>query len=240
MEKEVELRAKYEELKKRAQRVSDIQTVEKVFDTYLQYYNLQHVEGILSTLALEQPDVSVEEAYSEVFEGKEAVEEYFDCFRRLAGKTGILVEQHCVCPVIELAGDGKTAKLVCFSRGVKCVAAANLQTYLAGRYYVDFVKDESGTWKIWHLHWFMVYDSEVKKGFMYSQTTNNQEWENPELKDVFTAKANKPSTYWPVIFNPAVPYDYIPEAPDPYDTYDGITALKRTRILQHFWDREKY
>ena len=48
----------------------------------------------------------MEEAYSEVFEGKEAVEEYFDCFRRLAGKTGILVEQHCVCPVIELAGDG--------------------------------------------------------------------------------------------------------------------------------------
>ncbi|EOS37818.1 hypothetical protein D3Z53_17845 [Lachnospiraceae bacterium] len=240
MEREEQLRARYEDLKKRAQRVSDIQTVEKLFHTYLQYYNLQHVEGILSTLALDQSDVSVEEGYSEVYEGKEAVESYFDCFRRLSKKPGILVEQHCVCPVIELAGDGKTAKLVCFARGIKGVAAAELQTYLAGRYYVDFIKEEDGTWKIWHLHWFIIYDSEVKKGFMYSQTTNNEEWRHPELSDVFTSRANKPSTYWPVIFNPKTPYDYIPEAPEPYETYDGITALKRTRILQHFWDREKY
>ena len=89
--KEQELMERYEELKKRAERVSDIQTVERLFNTYLQYYNLQHVDGILSTLALDQPDVSVEEAYSEVFEGREAVKNYFDCFRKLAGKPGILL-----------------------------------------------------------------------------------------------------------------------------------------------------
>ena len=75
---------------------------------------------------------------------------------------------------------------------------------------------------------------------MYSQTTNQAEWMIPEMSDVFTARANKPSTYWPVLFNPNASFDYIPEAPDPYETYDGITALKRTRILQHFWDRNKY
>ena len=239
-EREKQLRQRYEELMARAQRVSDIQTVENVFNKFLQYYNLQHAEGMLSLFALDQPDVSIEEAYSEVFEGREAVESYIDQFRRLATKRGVLLEEHAVCPVIELAGDGKTAKIVCFARGIKGVAATKCQTYLAGRYYADFIKSVDGEWKIYHLHYFLIYDSEVKKGFMYSQLTDNSEWTNDEMKDVFTALANKPSTYWPVIFNPKAPYDYIPEAPDPYETYDGITALKRTRILQHFWDRDKY
>lgn len=239
-DREAKLLERYENLKKRAERVQTAQEVENLFDTYLQYYNLQHTDGMLSCFALEKEDVSVEEAYSEVFEGKKAVEEYYSCFRKLAVKKGVLLEQHCTCPVIEVAGDGQTAKMVCFSRGVKAISAAKCQTFIAGRYYVDFVKDSNGVWKIWHMHWFMIYDSDMKKGFMFSQTTNNEEWGVEEMKDVFTAQATKPSTYWPVIFNPAVSYDYIPEPPDAYETYDGITALKRTRILQHFWDREKY
>ena len=240
MDREAQLLARYEEIMTRAKRVEAVHEIENLFDTYLQFYNLQHADGMLSCFALEQPDVSVEEAYSEVYEGKEAVTSYYNCFRRLAVKKGVLLEQHCTCPVIELAGDGKTAKMVCFSRGVKAISAAQCQTFIAGRYYADFIQDSTGVWKIWHMHWFMIYDSDMRKGFMFSQTTNNEEWEIPEMRDVFTALPNKPSTYWPVIFNPAASYDYIPETPDAYETYEGITALKRTRILQHFWDREKY
>jgi hypothetical protein len=231
-----DLQKRLEELKRRAQRVADIQNVEKLFNTYLQYYALQHKEGVLGTFALDQPDVSVEEAYSEVFEGAQAVEDYYDFMTRLARKPGILLEQQAVCPVIEIAGDGKTAKIVCFSRGVKGVAQTKVQSFMAGKYYVDFIKQPDGEWKIWHMQWFMIFDSDMKKGFMYHQTWNGEEWNHPELEDVFTAKQNKPSTYWPNVFNPNIPCDYIPEAPEPFETYDGMTALKRTRILQHYWD----
>lgn len=240
MSNEASIQQRIEQLKKRATRVADVHEVEKVFNKWLQYYNLQHKEGMLSCFALEEPDVSIEEAYSEVFQGKDKLEEYFDCFRRLAGKKGIILEQQATCPVIELAGDGETAKLVCFSRGVKGIAPANLQTHLAGRYYVDFKKTANGDWKIWHLHWFVIFDTPVKVGFMKQSITNKEEWKIPEMQDVFTAVANKPSTYWPVVFNPNAPYDYIPEAPDPYEHYDGITDQKRTRLLRHLWDREKY
>lgn len=234
------IQQRIDDLKKRATRVADIQAVENLFDRYLQYYALQHRDGILSTFALDEPTVSVEEAYSEVFQGRAKVEEYYDCLRRLAGKKGILLEQQCACPVIEIAGDGATAKLVCFSRGVKGVAPAQVQTYIAGRYYVDFLKQPDGQWKIWHLHWFVIYDTPVKVGFLNQQTTDHAEWLVPEMQDVFTAQPNKPSTYWPVIFNPKTSYDYIPEAPDPYETYDGITDQKRTRFLRHIWDHIKY
>ena len=231
---------RYESLQARAQRLADIQQVEKVFDTYLQYCALQHEQGVLDTFALDLPDVSVEEGYSEVYEGSKAVKGYFAALVRLAGKNGILWEQQAVCPVIEIAGDGKTAKLVCFARGVKCIAPAELQTYLAGKYYVDFTKQADRRWKIWHLHWFMTYETRVKEGFLYNQTNNNREWQHPDLQDVFVEKPNKPATYWPVLLNPVAPADYVPEAPEPYQTYDGITALKRTRILQHYWDRAKF
>ncbi len=234
-----ELQLRFEELKRRAERVNDIQEVEKVFNKYLQYYALQHKQGILSTFALDMLDVSVEEAYSEVFEGAQAVQDYYDAMTRLAEKPGILLEQQAICPVIEIAGDRKTAKMVCFSKGVKGVALTNVQSFIAGRYYADFIKQPDGQWKIWHLHWFIIYDSDMKKGFMYHQSWNGEEWNHPELKDVFSTKQNKPCTYWPNIFNPKVPCDYIPECPKPYETYDGITALEHTRILRHYWDPSK-
>lgn len=235
-----ELQKLFCDLEARAQKVKDIQQVEKVFNTYLQYCALQHKQGVLDQFAMEQPDVSVEEGYSEVYEGRKSVEGYYDALVRLAQKRGFLLEQQAVCPAIEIAGNGKTAKLVSFARGIKCVAVAEHQAYLAGRYYVDFIKNLDGDWKIWHLHWFMIYEAKVKEGFLYSQTNNNRDWQHPEMKDVFVERANKPSTYWPVIFNPLTPADYIPEAPDPYEEYDGITALKRTRLLYHKWDRKKF
>lgn len=240
MSNEINVQERIEQLKKRAERVHAIQEVENVFDKFLQYYNLQHKDGMMSCFALDEEDVSIEEAYSEVFQGKEKLAECFDCFKRLAGKKGVLLEQTAVCPVIEIAGDGETAKLVSFSRGLKGIDAADLQTYTAGRYYADFKKQADGSWKIWHLHWFVIFDTPVKVGFLNQSITNKQEWTIPEMEDVFTAVANKPSTYWPVVFNPNASYDYIPEAPEPYEHYDGMTDQKRTRYLHHMWDRTKY
>ena len=52
MDREAQLLARYEEIMKRAKRVEAVHEIENLFDTYLQFYNLQHADGMLSCFAL--------------------------------------------------------------------------------------------------------------------------------------------------------------------------------------------
>lgn len=60
-------------------------------------------------------------------------------------------------PVIEVAGDGKTAKMICYSIGLAVRGSVDdrgntsISTgWMWEKYAVDFIK-ENGEWKIWHL-----------------------------------------------------------------------------------------
>jgi hypothetical protein len=60
-------------------------------------------------------------------------------------------------PVIEVAGDGKTAKMLCYSIGLSIRGTVDengneskSSSWMWEKYGVDFVK-ENGEWKIWHL-----------------------------------------------------------------------------------------
>lgn len=60
-------------------------------------------------------------------------------------------------PVIEVAGDGKTAKMLCYSIGLSIRGTVDengneskSSSWMWEKYAVDFVK-EDGEWKIWHL-----------------------------------------------------------------------------------------
>jgi hypothetical protein len=67
-----------------------------------------------------------------------------------------MMAMHCpICPVIEIAGDGKTAKGVWIGLGL--LAMKNRETgepegaWEWDKYGIDFIK-EDGEWKIWHHH----------------------------------------------------------------------------------------
>lgn len=67
---------------------------------------------------------------------------------------GDLIAHHVSTPCVVLAGDGKTAKGVWYSLGVQ--AAGNPDGTCRAVWYpqricADFVKEDSGQWKIWHL-----------------------------------------------------------------------------------------
>jgi len=122
-------------------------------------------------------------------------------------------------PVIEVAGDGKTAKGVWLGTGF--VGQVNVKTkkpecvWEWDRYGVDFVK-EDGKWKFWHFHIYSLFTA----GW-------NDPWENQ-----FKKKESGPGMRYPegtqpdgpgvdeYPYEPGVALKLIPELPEPYETWD--------------------
>jgi hypothetical protein len=67
---------------------------------------------------------------------------------------GDLIAHHISTPCVVLAGDGKTAKGVWYSLGVKSTGNPDgtcKAMWYPERVCADFVKEDSGEWKIWHV-----------------------------------------------------------------------------------------
>ncbi len=75
---------------------------------------------------------------------------------------GILHMHSMMTPVIEVAGDGKTAKGVWDSFGASVNNPDDIGGWLSVKYGVDFIK-EDGKWKIWHLQVYPVYSIKFDK-----------------------------------------------------------------------------
>jgi hypothetical protein len=75
---------------------------------------------------------------------------------------GVLHMHSMLTPVIEVAGDGKTAKGVWDSFGASVNNPDDPGGWLSVKYGVDFVK-EDGKWKIWHLQVYPVYSIKYNK-----------------------------------------------------------------------------
>jgi hypothetical protein len=111
-------------------------------------------------------------------------------------------------PVIEVAGDGETARAVWFCPGLEGLTPAWM------KYGCDF-KKQDGEWKIWHLH---VY------GITMGLTARDS------YTPVTTASngANKPPTTSWEYSNAAKYIPYEPEPPQPYDTWDYATIQPKS------------
>lgn len=103
-------------------------------------YCTDHVAGLQNTLT----------ALSKKVDGLEDIPENIS-----AGAEYVMHTQET--PVIEVAGDGKTAKMLCYSIGLSVQGSigedgteSKRSMWMWEKYAVDFVK-ENGEWKIWHL-----------------------------------------------------------------------------------------
>lgn len=154
----------------RIRKIEDYNDVINCFDRFLQYLALQHKAGVLECFAMDKEDVSCEYSKSGKFIGPQAVSDYFECLPRMAARPGIMSEQHCVSPVVEFAGDRKTAKLTCMSAGMKVIAPARTQAWSWGKFYADFIQTDTG-WKIWHLHFLPTFEADMERGPLHTQYT---------------------------------------------------------------------
>jgi hypothetical protein len=120
-------------------------------------------------------------------------------------------------PMIEVAGDGKTAKGIWMSPGhVTQLRGGKLTAcWMWEKYAVDFVK-EDGKWKIWHFHVYTDFQTPYEKSWVETSL-------EPKLPPTFPPdfpKSNKPMTVDYPQYSPFTVPKNEPRPPAPYETFD--------------------
>ena len=151
-----------------------------------------------------------------VFEGQNAVDFFMQvnenlCHGNPDGTDGGTLEIHqLTTPVIEIAGDRKTAKGMWMSTGVIMTQAREKDAdhgdktdfgsfhWDTGKYAVDFIRTEKG-WKIWHLHvldlWNTPFDEDPVKNASAAES-----WTTEELIHEYRAREAAGETVRPMSF----------------------------------------
>jgi hypothetical protein len=131
---------------------------------------------------------------------------------------GSLIMHTLTTPIIEVAGDGKTAKGMWYSPGQVTEVGPDgkpIAMWMWEKYGVDFVK-EDGKWKLWHIHMYTDFavppgkswiDLTAKSDFSSGGTVERPPEMKPDIEKV-TYKGWSPTT---------VP-QFIP-MPEPYYTF---------------------
>jgi SnoaL-like domain len=128
---------------------------------------------------------------------------------------GSLIMHTLTTPVIEVAGDGKTAKAMWYSPGQVTEVGADgrpMAMWMWEKYGVDLIK-EDGKWKLWHIHMYTDFavppgkswvDPASKSDFSFGDTVERPPEMNPDVEQV-TYKEWSPTTV-PQLIPMPVPY----------------------------------
>lgn len=141
-------------------------------------------------------------------------------FERMGGggpQVGMMALHLCANMVIQVAGDGRTARAVYMGGGL--VATAGMGNGQPGamwewnRYGDDFIK-EDGRWKLWHHHVYPLFN--VGWDEKWADQFNKPPIEMSMPDDL---KPDYPPTPGDVPYRPDTVLPYIPVPPEPYETW---------------------
>ena len=222
------------------QRWEDQRTIKNLMGKYANIVLLNREQEVFSCFWSEnEPTLAFNDG---VYRGAAAVKAYYDACRernalvasllqkRFPERLGGMSEEELYgigpfkvmpmyCPIIEVAGDGKTAKGLWYCQGAKndvetCGPRAH---WTLGWFAVDFVKEADG-WKIWHMQY--VNDVDCTCG----QSWGKEPTVYPDLPEFapLAEFAYPPYTETKTVreyYTPARPIVETPAIPEPYDTF---------------------
>jgi hypothetical protein len=210
-------------VEERLQRIEDFQQIQNIMGRYAYHVMAGMTKEIGEQMFSNRPDTRVylgEQGYIEgpkAFLKVEAMRPAVSEQERQERRVGTMA-MHCpICPVIEVARDGKTAKGVWIGLGL--LAMKNRETgeptgtWEWDKYGVDFIK-ENGQWKIWHHHIYRLLH-----GWGVDEKWADQ-FKKPE--PFLGMKMDGP----PVDDNPYRPDSVqrlVPKPPEPYETWADTT-----------------
>jgi hypothetical protein len=149
----------------KVQRSLDIQAIQNVASLHEYYHSaLMHKEEIEVIWAQKTPGVSWTNN-TDRYVGMPSLKKFYvDGLPK--EKAGLLWVHMLTTPVIEVAGDGKTAKGAWISFGhVSNPSGGSItSSWAQEKYGMDFVK-EDGNWKIWHLRTYVDFYSPVDESW---------------------------------------------------------------------------
>ena len=214
-----------EDLRLRIERLEAAQAIQNVMSTY-EYLHSAYRNADIVGLFADVDDVLIEMPAG-IWRGRDAAHRCFGVtFEKELTKPdrrGELVEHTLTTPIIEVAGDAKTARAVWNSPGHEVhrffwvEESPRIEFWYWCTYSVDFLRTDEG-WKIWHLHVYQTWASEVGKSVVDSPVPPEPPIPNgPGRPDE------------PISFDTKYSVDrapqLVPVPPKPYDTYvveDGV------------------
>jgi hypothetical protein len=225
-----------EQLALTVQRLQDVHEISNLMSRLVYLGERWDYEGMLACFAQATPGVTVEIGRRGVFEG-------IDGARRTLVEIGKLMDrghaagmrevfpdleiaddahvgrqenQAIGTPLIEVAGDGQTAK------GLWSTPASQTQFHhgtgkpaaywLWIRYAVDFVR-EPLAWRIWHFHLIPRFRTPFEQSWVESSTVRLQP--PPDFP-----KPDRPTTEYFDSYEMTLPVKDVPRPPEPYQTFD--------------------
>lgn len=209
---------------KRIQVLEDVHEIANMMGRYIFLHEVERDYEFPDTMyAQKTPGVSFEVATSGVSVGLDHIRQQLSHMPGVENKPkvsrkGALFVHPLTTPVIEIAGDGKTAKGVWMAPGFEN-ASLDPEKPAGGivytKYGVDFVK-EDGKWKIWHYHVYRVFMTPWN-------TPYTDEWEKNvrdksgrkfggDSKPDFPTTADNP-------YSTETSRELVPAPPEPYETF---------------------
>jgi hypothetical protein len=202
---------------KMAQKASDVNEVENLMARLCRYAESYEYYGddIVSIMATKTPGVSYKVPMGPV--GGEEIKKDFHQRTLTKIPAGQIHEFKLSAPIIEIAGDGKTAKGLWDSWGADLQEAKGEAGWLSLTFGADFIR-EDGVWKVWHFFVYPKYEVPLAKTFAEAGTKMGiPQGPGVQAKDakttwIWDGKSNRPK---------GVPY-----IPVPYETFDPATAYE--------------
>ena len=178
-------------------------------------------QTVLGRFDMKNPDVRVEMNWG-VYDGAEGLVKLYPGLHDHMAKsstTGMLIELMDFSPIIEVSGDGKTAKLLVDCLGYETWPdGGQLKGYWTiGKRGYDYVKVD-GQWKFLHYHVYGVYFAPYDEGWI----TGADHIDYPGLEDFLPDRP--PTTLNDTWYKPNRVYKDHPVPPAPYQTFDEKTA----------------
>jgi hypothetical protein len=207
-------------LEERVQRTEDYIQIQNIMGRYC-YYVMAGMQAEINDrlFAKNQPGSRVTWGTLGYWDGPDAPQRALGALRGMGGeersRKGAMAVHVPLCPVVEVAGDGKTARGVWFSPGLLCMKDPKTGE-LSGmwewdKYGVDFIKQD-GQWKIWHHHIYSLLHWNIDLGWKKSFETPMPEMKRYESMDGGPYENNP--------YTPDTEQKLYPKPPDPYETFN--------------------
>lgn len=224
----------------------DRRAVQNVIGIFSGHYLYKQEKDIVADLFSEREDIclAVNDGY---YSGRDAVAGYYEAIHRknllttrlimakypekFSGKTaeeaygcGLINYKPLDTPVVEIAGDGKTARGIwtCRNSYSDLRASGAVAFYEWGWVAADFIREDSG-WKIWHLQ--TINDVHVQAGLQYCERERPYE-PVPGFEEMASFKMPEPNVKKTVraLYSTDRPRTCAPEVPEPYETFDAANS----------------
>lgn len=222
------------------QRWEDQRAIKNLMGKYANIVLLNREEEVFSRFwSGNEPTLAFNDG---VYRGVEAVKAYYDACRgrnalvasvlqkkfpeRLGGMTeeeiygiGPFKVMPMYCPIIEMAGDGKTAKGLWYCQGAKndVESCGPRARWTLGWFAVDFIREDDG-WKIWHMQYVNDVDCTCGQSWGKEPVVYPDIPEFAPLKDFAYPPYTEQKTVR-VYYTPDRPVTEAPAIPEPYDTF---------------------